>query len=1208
METNQELGISSTASTSKRIQLEKLSPYTEADLACYQDILDNVFEDPQVNNIALSGSYGSGKSSILLSYENSGNGKTKKFIHISLSHFSIRRNFGQGTKKQKMSSDDTMQEEMLERKIVNQLLHQIDVDSIPLSGLDIKRPLKSWKLVLSIIALITCVVCGVFFFNPDILIELFANKSTLEKLQDGFSLGVAQISSLAVSICTFGWLSYQLIGLLYTRHPIKTVSFHGNQVGLDSRQELPFFDKYLAEILYLFDNCDADAIVFEDVDRFDSITIFERLREISSLVNSRGNRKQKKLKFFYLLRDDIFADPKERTKYFDLIIPVIPVIDSSNSYDVMLKRLETISCHGSLDKKFLQGLSIYLDDMRIVNNIFNEFAVYNKRLSTIELDPNKMLAMITYKNLFPCDFSRLHHRSGFIAECFERKTALKTIWLEQLDNEINACKEKIAAMDKEVSENQDELDTIYHGTRLSHDRYLTRKVLLEDRINGDGNKLRDKISSLEKEKTLIAISYHKLADILQEPDANNMVSEIAESYIEIKGSEYSGILFFLLQNGYIDETYPDYMTYFYGNSLTTNDKNFIRAVWEGQSKEWDYHLDDVSSVVERLMPSDFLRPNSFNYDILHYLLNTPSNNTAQENLLETAIQASRTGFIQSYLLLDWDYANCVHIINKSHPEFFHDNVKRNMGFSPDQKWKYALYTLAFNQDILISIDIEYCLSDYIRSNNIFLNFKWEIDDELLLSGLVSLRIRFQSIAAIEIESRIDLVYRYNLYSLNPDNIVLLLNRFCGMENEKINRNEILTHVFYAKDSYLYKYLTSDFKSFLCEIKANSGTRLQDSEDTVYEILNTEEIAIDSRIAYISEIGTQLSNISKVNNEQLRTAILDNGKAGYSLQNIGFLYSLHNGSMSKDLVEFMNSFKDNPTVSINGYDMADKEYMKMFLDILSELGIDDVLINDLIYKSRNLYFRTFDREGIRHEAMDILINLRMIEMNEQIFHFIERTYPDSLCHFVKKEFKTFSKKSVLWKKKIAPITLNKLLAHNKLTISQKVFIIKTFDFNVDFSRIELNTKIIKIILAENKFEHHDIVKLFPSYDSFPHDLKQQMALITAKIYHSTFLDMKNIPDRLITDMLSLKELTVDEKTKLFCTQIGKAENIRATAASWLNSMGQDWLAYMLYQEGVIEKEDLDESSELFKALQDNNLISLSGDLDNPEIIIKPTVTN
>ena len=1204
MKANQELSISNNAATTQQIQLERLSPYVEADLTCYQDILDNVFEDPQVNNIALSGSYGSGKSSILLSYENSDNGKNKKFIHISLSHFSIRRNLAQGENKQGISSDDKMQEEMLERKIVNQLLHQIDVDSIPLSGLDIKRPLKSWKLVLSITALVTCVICGAFFFSPDILIELFTDKSTLERLHDGISLGIAQVFSLAVSICTFGWLSYQLIGLLYTRHPIKTVSFHGNQVGLDSRQELPFFDKYLAEILYLFDNCDADAIAFEDVDRFDSITIFERLREISSLVNSRENRKHKKLKFFYLLRDDIFSDPKERTKYFDLIIPVIPVIDSSNSYDVMLKRLETISCHGSLDTKFLQGLSIYLDDMRIVNNIFNEFAVYNKRLSTIELDPNKMLAMITYKNLFPCDFSKLHHRSGFIAECFERKTSLKAIRLERLNNEINVCKEKIAAMDKELSENQGELDTIYHNTSLPQDRYLTRKVLLEDRIKGDGNKQRDRISLLEKQKTLIATSYHKLADILQEPDANNMVSEIAESYTEIKGNEYSGILFFLLQNGYIDETYPDYMTYFYGNSLTTNDKNFIRAVWEGQSKEWDYHLDNVSSIVERLMTSDFERPNILNFDIFHHLLHTPENNTELENFLETAIYACRTKFIQSYLLLDWDYANCVHKINKSHHEFFHDNVKGNMDFSPNQKWKYALYTLAFNQDILISIDIEYCLSDYIRSNNMFLNFKWDIDDKLLLSGLLSLGIRFQSIADIEIESRIDLVYRDNLYSLNPDNIVFLLNRFCGMENEKINRNEILTHVFYAKDSNLYKYLTSDFKSFLCEIKVNSGTRLQDSEDTVYEILNTEEIAIDSRITYISEIDTQLANLSKVNNEQLRSAILDNSKAGYSLKNIGFLYSLHDGSMSKDLVEFMNSFKDNPTVSINGYDMAGKEYMKMFLDIISESEIENTLINDLIYKSRNLCFLIFDREGIRSETIDTLINLRMLEMNEQIFHFIEKAYPDSLCLFVKKGFKAFRKRAVLWKKKIAQITLNKLLASTTLTISQKMFIIKNFDFNVDLSGIELTPQIIRTILVENKFEHHDIVKLFPSYDSFPYDLKQEMAMTTAKIYHSTSLNMKDIPDMLITDMLSSKELTVEEKTKLFCDRIGKAKNKKETAVIWMKSMGYDWLATLLYQGGIIDSEDLNESNELFKALQDNNLISLSGNQDDPEINIKP----
>lgn len=45
--------------------------------------------------------------------------------------------------------------------------------------------------------------------------------------------------------------------------------------------------------------------------------------------------------------------------------------------------------------------------MRLVKNIYNEFIIYFNRLNTTELDCNKMLAIITYKNLFPHDFADL---------------------------------------------------------------------------------------------------------------------------------------------------------------------------------------------------------------------------------------------------------------------------------------------------------------------------------------------------------------------------------------------------------------------------------------------------------------------------------------------------------------------------------------------------------------------------------------------------------------------------------------------------------------------------------------------------------------------------------------------------------------------------------------------------------------------------------
>ena len=42
--------------------------------------------------------------------------------------------------------------------------------------------------------------------------------------------------------------------------------------------------------------------------------------------------------------------------------------------------------------------------MRVLKNIVNEFIIYRMELAKQELDPNKLLAIITYKNLFPKRF------------------------------------------------------------------------------------------------------------------------------------------------------------------------------------------------------------------------------------------------------------------------------------------------------------------------------------------------------------------------------------------------------------------------------------------------------------------------------------------------------------------------------------------------------------------------------------------------------------------------------------------------------------------------------------------------------------------------------------------------------------------------------------------------------------------------------------
>uniref|UniRef100_UPI00201B4D37 hypothetical protein n=1 Tax=Serratia marcescens TaxID=615 RepID=UPI00201B4D37 len=70
----------------------------------------------------------------------------------------------------------------------------------------------------------------------------------------------------------------------------------------------------------------------------------------------------------------------------------------------------------------------------------------------------------------------------------------------------------------------------------------------------------------------------------------NEIGEIRE-FNEIKSSEYFNLLKYLIRDGYIDETYNDYMTYFYENSLSRVDKMFLRSITDQKGKEFTYQLN-----------------------------------------------------------------------------------------------------------------------------------------------------------------------------------------------------------------------------------------------------------------------------------------------------------------------------------------------------------------------------------------------------------------------------------------------------------------------------------------------------------------------------------------------------------------------------------------------------------------------------------------
>ena len=62
------------------------------------------------------------------------------------------------------------------------------------------------------------------------------------------------------------------------------------------------------------------------------------IRELNSLLNN-SKYLNKKIQFIYAIKDDLFAN-KDKHKFFDYIIPVVPVMDYTNSYNKMKEFLK----------------------------------------------------------------------------------------------------------------------------------------------------------------------------------------------------------------------------------------------------------------------------------------------------------------------------------------------------------------------------------------------------------------------------------------------------------------------------------------------------------------------------------------------------------------------------------------------------------------------------------------------------------------------------------------------------------------------------------------------------------------------------------------------------------------------------------------------------------------------------------------------------
>ena len=636
--------------------LDRITPYIKR-------IVDGV-ENPDITNIALMGSYGSGKSTIIKNFELLY--PNYKVLNLTLGSYS----------KQELDKQDASVEtadelsEKLENSLVKQMIYREKNSKLPYSRFKKINHISSKKKILLYFLFLVAIISFFYLKNYLNFKEIIlSNVEGIAQNIDSVDLIFYCILLISISI-----LFFQVFQIVLKQFKLSKLNFANVSIEED-KNNFSYFNKYIDEIIYYFETNKFDVVVIEDVDRFKSIRVFEHLKELNLILN---NSKQigRKITFIYAVKEDIFSNSQEeieeheseiRTKFFELIIPIVPVVDTFNSreYLVPMMKEKTVSDLNDSFEKFLKDIALYISDLRLLTNIVNEFFTYFDIHGNLSGSMNKeaLFSIIALKNLVPSAFTDLQKSQGFIYE-----TIVKGKHDDKLILDVDEELKKIDAELQEIVD-QGKADKLSDVKNLLFENGISSNDTLEingkninlidldirtiyDIVeNGDeeikfflhntygrktiSKKLFEEIIK-EKESILIERKDKYIAKYnLKREELNNFNRASLERklrmypnlvgllYQEMQNEKYTDkdkdFILYILSNGYLSEDYSTYLSIFYEKSMSIDDKNLLVKLKSNQRIEFSGKIDDPPGFVSELLPQDFEKQGILNINILKYL-------------------------------------------------------------------------------------------------------------------------------------------------------------------------------------------------------------------------------------------------------------------------------------------------------------------------------------------------------------------------------------------------------------------------------------------------------------------------------------------------------------------------------------------------------------------------------------------------------------
>ena len=988
------------------------------------EVIEEALKKGEIRNIALTGPFGSGKSSILLTLrKNFGN---YEYLPISLATLKSEEDLKEKDGKVKatpikVKSDENEGEtetenvnneiektnRRIEYSILQQLIYREKITTIPNSRFrrivhisEERLNCYSWYVIGLILSII------ILFFP-----EFYGTQNILKTIGFGQFISFLKFCGFLYLLHVI-YLSVKSFIRIYSNSKLNKLNLKDMYIEIEKENSI--FNKYLDEILYFFQVTNYNVVIIEDLDRFGTPDIFLKLRELNQLLNE-SKIIDRNIVFVYAVKDDIFLD-EERTKFFDYITTVIPVINPSNSKDILKAALKERGLEDNVIKDGdLRDMAFFIQDMRILTNIANEFQQYREKLCTgnnQKLNLTKLLAMIVYKNYYPKDFAMLHRREGKVYKCIKEKPNFAKGALNEIAKKEETLENEYQAFLKTKHLKVSELRLIYLYKIREH---LNNKVI-EFNIDGHSYSL-DQIS---KDKDLFnkLISnreiyysywgYYNRAEYTSCPFDFNVIDKevnlkqriallrIPESKFErdreilyrkklnvykyrlnvligrykqgdsdlYKGIGLSEMMDVFIRRGFIDEEYYDYISFFYEGMVSLADRELLLSIKRDIPKEYSYHIDKVENFVKELLPYMFETKAILNNDLLDYVSSSHKDYfNLIMNILETD-QAPLDFLAQYYLYgnaqkqvyehyIEWD-----EIQSWTNIESWNNNDEKNILI---EGW--LKYSKEICEDAIIWLNCHYeFLTD--RFENIG---KERCLDLVLDSEFKELNDKNSELFKHSIDN--------HAYEINSHNLCLITNYLCNdtlVKEENLNLSRIRNTKYYIFIQHVERNIDKAIECFSKDCK-------DETKGSILFILNNEEISTNNKTDYLTGQKNLLDGDNTIDTEEMKSLAYSLFLINPTWRNVLSYYSNKNKNESI-LIKYIEHFSEKLGSQVIEEDNNEYSSLETYL-----LGTTRLTIGTYssIIKSFHIEFNGYDAlRELDRDRLLLLLSHNMLPFSEE----------------------------------------------------------------------------------------------------------------------------------------------------------------------------------------------------------------------------------